>query len=717
MRDFLYYILVILIFANCTPKQEDAFLNIKTTSLTFSAEKGSETIPFTGNVSFTALPSEEWCSVKIGESNLTISVDNNENTQQRTATVSVSAGSVPDISIDIKQYGTEPYFDVSANQKSQHFDYSGESRLLTVSSNIEFMVHSAAEWCKTEIQSGSRNNLRITAEQNETVAGRNTEVTISAEGFDDFVVQVSQDGYLPNKQGMNVKGWCHSNNTGIAGVVVSDGDEVTVTDADGIYYLSSKKRNSYVFISVPGNYEVPLKGKVPQFYKELNEEENVVERCDFELTPVDNDNHTLLVMTDIHLANRINDLVQFESCLIDINNVIAEYEAEGTKVYTLTLGDLSWDSFWYTNNFTIEHYVQQMNRINSPVFNAMGNHDHDPYGAGDWLAERKYIKHLGPNYYSFNLGNIHYVVLDNTEYINTGGAPGVSGSRNYNARFVKEQIEWLKKDLEYVKDKDVPLVIGFHIQLFNAPDVNNNVKNFRVSNSQEFIDCLADFSNVHILTGHTHYNYNYVYSDAVMEHNIAALCATWWWTGSNGYAGNHICKDGTVGGYNVWEIDNTNVEWYYKSVGYERDYQFRTYDLNSIEITAKKYAPMANATYSAKVPEYAGDYAVAGNKNEVLINVWGYDKEWTVSVTENGTELPVTRVAAKDPLHVISYEIARLNRNAEPSSTFVSNNTSHFFKVKASSPNSTLLIKVTDRFGNVYSETMSRPKDLTTKMR
>ena len=36
------------------------------------------------------------------------------------------------------------------------------------------------------------------------------------------------------------------------------------------------------------------------------------------------------------------------------------------------------------------------------------------------------------------------------------------------------------------------------------------------------------------------------------------------------------------------------------------------------------------------------------------------------------------------------------------------------FSVTASSENSTLEISVRDRFGNVYSESMTRPKELTT---
>jgi hypothetical protein len=139
--------------------------------------------------------------------------------------------------------------------------------------------------------------------------------------------------------------------------------------------------------------------------------------------------------------------------------------------------------------------------------------------------------------------------------------------------------------------------------------------------------------------------------------------------------------------------------------------------LNTIHITAGQYAPSANATYAGKLAGYAGNYASPNSGNEVLINVWGYDKDWTVEVTEGGTPLTVTRISQKDPLHIISYEAKRLNVNAEPTPSFVTNNTSHLFKVTASSPNATLNIKVTDRFGHIYTETMTRPKNFDYTMK
>jgi len=526
---------------------------------------------------------------------------------------------------------------------------------------------------------------------------------------------------IPDQEGMNIKGVVHHNGVGIAGVVVSDGVEVTKTNEEGIYYLHSEKKNGYVFVSIPGNYEVENEGNYPQFFKRIPATSTTF-RADFALTPVNNTKHVLLAMADFHLANRNNDIAQFRNGFLrDANAVIDAYKNSGTKVYGLTLGDLTWETYWYSNNYALAQYLTEMNGINCPVFNTMGNHDHDPYFADDWFSEERYRQIVGPNYYSFNLGDVHYIVLDNTEYINTGGAQGTMGDRSYNGVIASEQIEWLKKDLETIQDKETPIVIAMHIQLHHNPTLTaggQQTSTMRLSNAAEFTNILSSFSNVNVLTGHLHYNFRAENeSGTLTEHNNAAVCATWWWTGRNGYAGNHICKDGSPGGYGVWEIDGRDMEWYYKSIGYERDYQFRTYDLNSVHITPEVYAPNANPEFQAKLSEYADEYAVSNNDNEVLINVWGYDTRWTIEVTENGIPLDVQRIRGLDPLHIISYSALRLNVNANPTASFVSSQTAHLFKVTASNATSTLDVKVVDRFGNTYTERMERPKQFHYSMR
>ncbi len=516
---------------------------------------------------------------------------------------------------------------------------------------------------------------------------------------------------IADKEGMTLKGVVSAHGKGLEGVVVSDGYEVTTTNGKGVYYLPSKKKNGYVFISVPGNYEVENDERLPQFFKRL-EGGNKVEQKDFTLTKTDNTKHVVLTMADWHLAKRNNDLEQFTNGFLpDVNATIAEYEAKGVKVYGLTLGDLAWDSFWYSNNFALPDYLEYMNKINCPIFNVMGNHDNDTHAEGDWDAALPYKEIVAPNYYSFNLGNIHYVVLDNVEYINTGASEGKAGKGNYNGVIVKEQMEWLEKDLATITNKSTPIVIAMHIPLFGFPRLDSNgeqTNSVRLKNGEELLSLLQDFEQVRVITGHTHINFTVEHSPSIMEHNTAAVCATWWWTGKNGYAGNHICKDGSPGGYGVWENDGNSMQWYYKSMGYDKEYQFRAYDLNTIHLTAEKYAPKSTEKDFSK---FTNVYGTPNHNNEVLINVWGYDSKWEIEVTENGKPLQVERVSMKDPLHIVSYEAFRLNVGSKPTSSFVSNYSNHMFKVKASSPTSTLDIKVTDRFGNVSRESMERPKE------
>ncbi len=529
-----------------------------------------------------------------------------------------------------------------------------------------------------------------------------------------FSVNITTNMSVPDVAGMSVKGVVYCNGKGIPGVVVSDGYLVTTTDNNGIYYLASEKKNGYVFISVPGNYEVPVVSNVPQFFKRLTGSANTVEQKDFALTQTDNSKHVVLALTDWHLANRNDDLSQFTTTILpDVNTTISGYQASGTKVYVLTLGDMTWDVYWYDNNYGLSDYLTQMSKLNTTVFNTMGNHDNDPYCAGDWLAQAKFKTVIGPNYYSFNLGNVHYIVLDDIEYLNANGAQGVVGTRDYNDVVVNDEMEWFKKDLATITDKNTPVVIAMHIQLYKNPtlDANGNqVKTITLNNGSTLLSCLQGFTKVHFLTGHTHINYNIESSESIMEHNTAAVCATWWWTGKSGYAGNHTCKDGAPGGYGVYEMNGTDIKWYYKGAGYAKNYQFRTYDLNKVYITAATYAPKATEN---DMSTYAGPYAAPNSKNEVLINVWGYDPKWKVEVKEAGKSLAVSQVYVQDPLHIISYEAKRLNVGAVPTEDFVTCSTSHMFKVTASSATSTLDISVTDRFGNVYTETMTRPKELT----
>lgn len=504
----------------------------------------------------------------------------------------------------------------------------------------------------------------------------------------------------------------------VPGVVVSDGVEVTVTDEQGIYQLQSDKEWGYVFISVPAGYEVPAEGVLPQFYKMMKGDASTAERVDFSLTAVDGqDDYKVLVLGDMHLANRTGDLKQFMEFTSDLNAYRALHQQE--KMYAIALGDMTWDLYWYSNSYALPEYL---NTINSQVkglqiFHTIGNHDYDYKATNDRDAESRFMDYIAPTYYSFNLGKVHYVVLDDIDCSNYDGTT----SRDYEKRVSAGQLSWLAKDLSHV-DKSVPLVVVMHAQVFYPSQTDGFKVDHDVLNTTQLLNVLDGYK-VHFITGHTHMNYNVTPDDAVTggrevyEHNTGAICGSWWWSGYL-TPGVHLSPDGTPGGYAIWSVNGTDMEWMYKATGWTEDYQFRSYDLNNVHFSLAD-VPQMPASVPASVKKEYMKYVEAypeNQDNEVLINIWNWNPSWTLKVTdENGSTLTPEEVWAYDPLHVAAMSVKRFNSSTLTSTpSFITEKFPHFFKVKAADADVDLTITVCDEFGHQWTENMQRPKAFST---
>lgn len=504
----------------------------------------------------------------------------------------------------------------------------------------------------------------------------------------------------------------------VPGVVVSDGVEVTVTNEQGIYQLQSDKEWGYVFISVPAGYEVPAEGVLPQFYKMMKGDASTAERVDFSLTAVDGqDDYKVLVLGDMHLANRTGDLKQFMEFTSDLNAYRALHQQE--KMYAIALGDMTWDLYWYSNSYALPEYL---NTINSQVkglqiFHTIGNHDYDYKATNDRDAESRFMDYIAPTYYSFNLGKVHYVVLDDIDCSNYDGTT----SRDYEKRVSAEQLSWLAKDLSHV-DKSVPLVVVMHAQVFYPSQTDGFKVDHDVLNTTQLLNVLDGYK-VHFITGHTHMNYNVTPDDAVTggrevyEHNTGAICGSWWWSGYL-TPGVHLSPDGTPGGYAIWSVNGTDMEWMYKATGWTEDYQFRSYDLNNVHFSLADVPQMPAGVPASVKKEYMKyvDAYPENQDNEVLINVWNWNPLWTLKVTdENGNTLTPEEVWAYDPLHVAAMSVKRFNSSTLTSTpSFITENFPHFFKVKAADADVDLTITVCDEFGHQWTENMQRPKAFST---
>lgn len=524
---------------------------------------------------------------------------------------------------------------------------------------------------------------------------------------------LSFSGKVPDKEGATIKGIVHCQGQGVPGVLVSDGDQIVETDADGYYWLNSAKRNALAFVILPSGYDVPTVKAMPQFWHPCTLDASTVEQLDFQLLRTSNDAHTMLVATDMHLANRsnTNDCTQFAEGFI--RELTAAYNNSAQKVYMLNLGDFSWDGYWYSQKWALPECKTTVEGLEFQMWSAMGNHDNDPYVAADFGAEGPYRIHMGPVYYSMNIGKVHYIMLDNTEYVNSNGSQGTVGTRNYNRRFSAEQLAWLRKDLEHV-DKNTPIVVGCHCPLYSYYSATGiGVALQSTTDLNNILGCFDGFTRVNFVTGHTHINRN-IASPAyanVYEHNIAAVCGTWWWTKQ--YGNNNLCKDGSPAGYKVFTVSGTDLKWQYKSIGLPATRQFTTYDMNVVNDYMNNDPDAAAVFASGKIP--ARSNFTASGDNVVFINVWSYEPGWDIEVRENGQELECRQVWKYDPMHAISYDIPRAKATS-PTGDFLTGACPHMFSVTASSPSSTLEIAVTDRFGNTYTETMTRPKAFTTDL-
>ena len=535
--------------------------------------------------------------------------------------------------------------------------------------------------------------------------------------FGRIYINIVEDIDFKPDAGTTVYGIVSSAGVGVENVVVSDGAEVTVTNEKGIYQLKSAKKWGYVFISVPSGYEVPSVGGLPQFHRALKNSADVVERADFKLEKVDGqDSYKIFMLGDMHLANRTGDLGQFAQFTSDLTDYMTRHKGE--KMYALTLGDMTWDLYWYSNSYYFPQYLNTVNSQikNLQIFHTMGNHDNDFQTRSDYDAAVKYVDQICPTYYSFNIGKVHYVVMDDIDCSSYDG----STSRNYVKSLSAEQLDWLAKDLSHVA-KTTPVVVAMHAQVFYPTTSGFKIDHDQV-NTLRLFDILDGYT-VRFVTGHTHKLFN-VTPDAPIvdghnfrEYNSGSVCASWWWSG-NLTPGIHIGTDGTPGGYGIWDVTGTDFQCLYKSTGWPEEYQFRSYDLNNVHFSMAD-VPLMPSDISASVKNAYMQYVNAypqNNDNEVLINIWNWNSDWTLSVVdENRKTLPYTEVWAYDPLHIAALSVKRFN-NAGLKSTpsFITDKFTHFFKVKADDADTDLVITVKDEFGNEWTENMQRPKAFST---
>mgnify|MGYP000886969454 CR=1 FL=1 len=88
---------------------------------------------------------------------------------------------------------TDPYFGIMGENLEQIFSGESETRYITVNTNRQFTVKSSdLSWCVVEMIDDKVDNLKITVSRNELTGERTAQVIVSAEGFDNIAIDVTQ---------------------------------------------------------------------------------------------------------------------------------------------------------------------------------------------------------------------------------------------------------------------------------------------------------------------------------------------------------------------------------------------------------------------------------------------------------------------------------------------------------------------------------------------
>lgn len=486
-------------------------------------------------------------------------------------------------------------------------------------------------------------------------------------GGDSPAVEINVINGTSIEEGNNLVGLVSDSSTGkgIEGVAVSDGYSVVKTDKNGVYQFESNRYARYVFISIPSEYKVPMdKNMKPAFYKN-GISRNTTNRNDFILDPLteNEDNFTLIaigdpqVKTSAHISRYKNETIADIRSTLNVNQAKGRY----TKAYAVTLGDIVHDT---PNLWDAMVETMQNVKIGSgylPVFQCIGNHDHNAKASSDLSATTEYVDYYGPTDYSFNRGKVHVVVMDNIVCTTTNGS-----TWTYDAGFSKSQYNWLKADLDAVRNKaDMMVILCCHIPFRGG----SNSGGSNVNKDKYYAETLAllkEFNEAHIMIGHTHYPQNYRHTGytsknglPIYEHVHGGACGGWWSSNMN--------VDGAPNGYSIYEIEGNHMKnWLAKSTGFPEDFQMRVYNGNQTYTGGAGYTYnwYQNSTGGTAKIQYRGRSFL---KNAFVVSLWNDDDaNWKVEFNYNGTSTPMTRVGSNVmDAAVVSYYFNECGKNTD----------------------------------------------------
>ena len=149
---------------------------------TFEAGGGSASLSFSATVAWSASSGATWCTVSpasgaAGSTSVTLTTAKNDTFNERTATVTLQAGTAKK-TVSVKQRGQTPY--VTVEPESLTFDDKGGAKSVTVKSNTSWKVSANAEWLTVTPANGTGDGtVTVQVVENPLAATRNGQLVVT----------------------------------------------------------------------------------------------------------------------------------------------------------------------------------------------------------------------------------------------------------------------------------------------------------------------------------------------------------------------------------------------------------------------------------------------------------------------------------------------------------------------------------------------------------
>ncbi|MEN6619342.1 MAG: hypothetical protein ABFC28_07600 [Rikenellaceae bacterium] len=183
----------------------------------------------------------------------------------------------------------------------------------------------------------------------------------------------------------------------VKGKVTCQTKAVVLTNSNGEYEIQSLSDRRFVYYSLPSGYNSPQ------------------------------ENHVFVVWADPQVSEK-GEFLLLQKVTTDVSETLKSYSV---PKHAICVGNLVFDKL----------------QLNIPFYQVIGNHDKDYSERSHELSEKSYTNSFGPTHYSYNIGKIHYIVLDDVFYYGY--------SYLYMGYLDENQLQWLESDLKLIKPGQV----------------------------------------------------------------------------------------------------------------------------------------------------------------------------------------------------------------------------------------------------------------------